>query len=65
MSRTKCGYIMSFGLAFVSKTCCLKKFKASYCFGVSFSESMNKVLLEKQMDVQIKYWNETAQLVDM
>ena len=59
---------MSFGLAFVSKTCCLKKFKASDCFGVSFSESMNKVLLvllEKQMDVQIKYWNETAQLVDM
>ena len=32
--------------------------KASDCFGLSFDESMNKVLQEEQMDVQIRYWNE-------
>ena len=55
---------MSFGLAFVSKICCLKKFKASDCFGVSFSESEQSIAREANGCAN-KYWNETAQLVDM
>ena len=64
LSKTKCGYIINFGLAPYFKDLLLKEIKASDCFGVSFDESMNKVLQEEQMDVHIRYWNETAKLVD-
>ena len=65
LSKTKCGYITNFGLAPYFKDLLRKEIKASDCFGVSFDESMNKVLQEEQMDAQIRYWNEIAKLVDM
>ena len=64
LTKTKCGYIMNFGPAPYFKDFLLKETKAFDCFGVSFDESMNKILQEEQMDVQIRYWNETAKLVD-
>ena len=66
LSKTKCGYInyMNFELARYFKDLFLKEIKASDCFGVLFDESTNKVLQEEQMDVQIRYWNKTAKLVD-
>ena len=57
LSKTKCGYI-NFGLVPYFKELLLKEIKASDCFRISFDESMNKVLQEEQMDVQIRYWNE-------
>ena len=42
LSKTKCGYIMNFGLAPYFKDFLLKEIKASDCFRVSFDESMNK-----------------------
>ena len=39
-------------LLLISKTCYLKK------------SNQNKVLKEEQMDVQIRYWNQTAKLDD-
>ena len=64
LSKTKCGCIINFGLVPYFKDLWLKKIKAFDCFRVSFDESMNKVLQEEQMDVQIRYWNDTAKLVD-
>ena len=42
LNKTKCGYIMNFGLAPYFKDFLLKEIKASDCFRVSFDESMNK-----------------------
>ena len=56
---------MNFGLARYFKNLLLKKIKGSDCFRVSFDGSINKLLQEEQMDVQIRYWNETFKLVDM
>ena len=56
---------MNFGLAPYFKYMLHKEIKASDCFGVSFDGSMKKVLQEEQMDVQIKYSNETTKLVDV
>ena len=39
LSKTKCGYIMNFGLAPFFKDLLLKEIKASDCFGVLFDES--------------------------
>ena len=64
LSKTKCSYILNYGLAPYFKDILLKEIKESDCFGVSFDESMNKVLQEEQMDVQIRYWNETTKQVD-
>ena len=55
---------MNFELAPYFKDLLFKEIKVSDCFGVSVDESMNKVLQEEQMDVQIRYSNETAKLVD-
>ena len=49
---------MNFGLAPYFKDLLLKEVKAADCFGVPFGQSMNKVLQEEQMNVQIRYWNE-------
>ena len=64
LSKTKCSYIVNFGLAPCFKDLLLKEIKASDSFRILFYECMNKVLQEEQMDVQIRYWNETAKLVD-
>ena len=55
--------LLNFGLAPYFKDLLLKKIKGSDCFGVSVDESMNKLLLEEQMDVQIRYCNETTKIV--
>ena len=64
LSKTKCSYIVNFGLAPYFKDLLLKEIKASDSFRILFYESMNKVLQEEQMDVQSRYWNETTKLVD-
>ena len=64
LSKTNCNYIINFGLVPCFRDLLLKEIKASDCFGVSFDENMNKVLEEEQIDVQIRYWNKTAKLVD-
>ena len=64
LSKTKCSYIVNFRLAPYFKDLLLKEIKASDSFRILFCESMNKVMQEEQMDVQIRYWNETAKLVD-
>ena len=54
---------MNFGLAPYFKDLLLKKIKASDCFGVPFDESINKSMQQEQIDVQIRYLNETAKQV--
>ena len=64
LSKTKCGYFINFGLAPYFKDFLVKEIKAANIFAVSFDESLNKVLQEEQMDVQVGYWNEAAKQVN-
>ena len=64
LSKTKCGYFINFGLAPYFKDLLVKEIKAANIFVVSFDESLNKVLQEEQMDVQVRYWNEAAKQVN-
>ena len=64
LSKTKCGYFINFGLAPYFKDLLVKEIKAANIFVVPFDESLNKVLQEEQMDVQVRYWNEAAKEVN-
>ena len=60
LSKTKCSYFIKFGIAPVFKTNLTKEINMSPFYSVSFDESMNSVMQQCQMDVVIRYWNETA-----
>jgi hypothetical protein len=64
LSRTKCTYFINFGISPYFKTQLLKDIQASPYFVVSYDESMNRIAQEEQMDIQIRYWNETKGVVD-
>ena len=52
LSKTKCGYIINFGLAPYFKEHLLKSLRVSPYFVLSFDESFNQTLQEEQMDLQ-------------
>ena len=60
LSKTKCGYFINFRLVPYFKDLLVKETKAANIFFVLFDESFNKVLQQKQMDGQVRYWNEAA-----
>ena len=59
LSKTKCMYYICYGIAPVSKAMLLHDIRLSPFFCVLFDESMNRILQEEQMDVQIRYWNDS------
>ena len=59
LSKTKCGYIINFGLAPYFKEHLLKSLRVSPYFVLSFDESFNQTLQEKQMDLQLRYWEDS------
>lgn len=63
LSKTKCGYLINYGLAPYYKNELVQAIKASPFVVLSFDESMNNVLQEEQMDLHIRYWEETSKKV--
>ena len=63
LSRTKCTYLINFGLAPYFRQELLDSIKTSPYFVASFDESLNRVLQDEQMDIQIRFWNESENLV--
>ena len=60
--RTKCAYLICFGLAPYYHNMLLSKFKEPGTkFVISFDESLNKVLQQEQMDMTIRFWDKTTQ----
>ena len=60
MSKTKVSYVIIFGLAdyfYNSLTTLVKK---SPFYSLHFDESLNKVLSKEQMDLQIRFYNDTV-----
>ena len=58
LSRTKCNYILIFGLAPFFKAILLIEIKKSPYFITIFDESLNKKLQRGQMDILIRFWDE-------
>ena len=57
LSKTKCSYILNFGLAPYFIEVLLSQIKASSFFVISHDESLNKILRNEQMDSTIRFWN--------
>ena len=62
--RTKCAYLICFGIAPYYHNVLLSKLKEPGTkFVISFDESLNKVLQQEQMDMIIRFWDKTTQRV--
>ena len=57
MSKTKCGYIVTFGMATFFKIILVEKINSSPSYSVLFDESLNDMLQTEQMDIHIRYWD--------
>ena len=58
LSKTKCAYFVTHGIALWIKSNLQTEVSNSPFFSVSFGESLNMVLQENQMDIQLRFWSE-------
>lgn len=63
LSKTKCGYLINYGLAPYFRELLNKLVMSSPFFTISYDESMNKVLQKEQMDLQVRFWDDTLKQV--
>jgi hypothetical protein len=62
--KTKCGYLIKFGLApYFHKQIVSAVSKKECLYTVSFDESFNKTIQEEQMDLILRFWDEERQRV--
>ena len=64
MKATKCKYITQFGIAPYVKAKVMNIIKKSAYYVASFDETLNISCQSKQMDLLIRYWDDTAGLVE-
>ena len=57
LSKTKCGYLINFGLAPYYRDLLLSEVRASPIFVLLYDESMNVILKNEQMDCGVRYWD--------
>ena len=58
LSKTKCGYYLTYGIAPYLKSNITKSILKAPYFTIMFNESLNSVLQSEQMDIQIRYWSD-------
>ena len=63
LSKTKCSYYINHGLAPYFKEELVKSINLSSYIVISFDESMNRVIQDEQMDLNIRYWDDEKGLV--
>ena len=64
LSKTKCAYFINYGISPLFKEQLVNEIISSPCFVVSFDESMNRILQEEQMDIQVRYWDNINGIVN-
>ena len=64
LGKTKCSYLINYGVAPYFKDTLLREINTSEFFSLSFDESLNKEIQSCQMDVGIRYWNHCTELVE-
>ena len=57
LGKTKCSYILNYGLAPFFTDLLEEEVKLSPKYGLSFDESLNKKLQKGQMDILVRYWD--------
>ena len=57
LSKTKCAYLINFGLAVYYHKLLISEVKESPFFTLCFDESLNPVLQNCQMDCGVRYWD--------
>ena len=57
LSKTKCGYFITYGLAPYVKELLMKKIQSSPFFVRSFDESLNIIIQKEQMDFEVRFWD--------
>ena len=56
--KTKCSFLINFGLALYFKEKLMKKLQVPGTkYVISFDESLNKVLQKEQMDIIVQFWD--------
>ena len=60
MSKTKVSYVIIFGLADYFNNRLITLVKKSAFYSLLFDESLNKVLSKEQMDLQIRFYDDTV-----
>ena len=58
LSKTKCAYLINYGVALCYKETLVESAKRSLCFAFSFDKSLNSAFQEEQMDCLIRIWND-------
>ena len=64
LGTTKYNYLINFGLATCFKNILVTKINALPLFVISFDESLNSIFQNEQMDVLIKFWNNSKQITE-
>ena len=57
LSKTKCVYFITYGLAPYVKELLMKNIQSSPFFVLSFDESLNIIIQKEQMDLQVRFWD--------
>ena len=57
LGKTKCAYLVNYGITPFVKGQLVRNIVAAPFYTVSFDESMNRVLQNEQIDVQVHYWD--------
>ena len=63
LGKTKCQYMILYGLAPYYKNELIKSISDSIYYSVSFDEALNSVIQKCQMDINISYWDSTEHKV--
>ena len=63
LSKTKWGYLISYGLAPFFEDILLKSINTSPYFVILHDESMNEILQNVQMDLQARYWDDNERQI--
>ena len=57
LGKTKCRYMILFGLAPYFKNALIKDINNSLYYSLSFDKSLNSIVQKCQMDINIRYWD--------
>ena len=64
LGRTNCSYLINFGLDPYFKNVLETKIHVSPLFVISYDESMNTIFQNEQMDMLIRFWNNSKRITE-
>lgn len=60
IKKDKLSYIITYGLALYYQNELVKGVLNASCYAISIDESLNKISCQAQMDIIVRFWNDTA-----